>query len=242
MRDIFIVTLVACALPYALLHTWFGVLLWTWLSIMNPHKLAFGFAYNAPLAAAAAIVTLLSMVVTRDKLRMAWDPPVLMLIAFLAWMCVTTALAVSPELAWPQLNKVLKIQLMTLIAIAALRERKHIDCFLSVTAVDRLLRCQGWHLDHRDRGWWSSMGPTRWFLRGQQRIGCNANHRHTVDELHKIGHLKEVDQSDDDYRDGTKRRGGTWHPVTRRTIGHSFNGHLAVVSIKSKGHCSSDTY
>ena len=127
MRDIFVVSIVACALPYALMHTWFGVLLWTWLSIMNPHKLAFGFAHDAPLAAMAALVTLASIVFTRDKVRMTWDPPVLALIAFLAWMCLTTALAISPTLAWPQLNKILKIQLMTLIAIAALRERKHID-------------------------------------------------------------------------------------------------------------------
>ena len=65
MRDFLVVGLFASALPFALLHTWMGVLLWTWLSIMNPHKLTYGFAHDAPLAAVAAGATLLSMFINR---------------------------------------------------------------------------------------------------------------------------------------------------------------------------------
>ena len=48
MRDLLIVVVVVGLLPFAVAHTWIGVMLWTWLSLMNPHKLAFGFAYDAP--------------------------------------------------------------------------------------------------------------------------------------------------------------------------------------------------
>ena len=53
LRDLLITAIVVGALPYVLRHPWIGVLLWTWLSIMNPHKLAWGFATHAPFAAAA---------------------------------------------------------------------------------------------------------------------------------------------------------------------------------------------
>ena len=43
-------------------------------------------------------------------------------IIFTLWMCVTTVFAINLELSWVQLNKVLKIQLMTLVAMIALRE------------------------------------------------------------------------------------------------------------------------
>lgn len=135
MRDFLMLGIVLGALPFALRHTWIGVLLWTWISIMNPHKLAWGFAYNAPWAAVVAGVTILSLFITRDKLSMPWEPPVKVLFAFVIWMCVTTVFAFYPLLSWDQLNKVLKIQLMTAIAFAALRERKHIELFIWVNVL-----------------------------------------------------------------------------------------------------------
>lgn len=135
MRDILLLGIVLGALPFALRHTWIGVLLWTWISIMNPHKLAWGFAYNAPWAAVVAGVTILSLFITRDKLSMPWEPSVKVLFAFVIWMCVTTAFAFYPLLSLDQLNRVLKIQLMTAIALAALRERKHIELFIWVNVL-----------------------------------------------------------------------------------------------------------
>ena len=135
MRDLLMLGIFLGALPFVFRHTWVGVLLWTWISVMNPHRLAFGFAHDAPFAAVAAGATILSLFITRDKLSMPWDPPVKVLFAFVVWMCLTTAFAFYPLLSWDQLNKVLKIQLMTAIAFAALRERKHIELFIWVNVL-----------------------------------------------------------------------------------------------------------
>lgn len=135
MRDLLMLGIIISSLPFILRHTWVGVLVWTWISIMNPHRLAFGFAHNAPWAAIVAGATLLSLIITRDKVNMPWDPPVKVLFAFVVWMCATTAFAFYPLLSWDQLNKVLKIQLMTAIAFAALRERKHIELFILVNVL-----------------------------------------------------------------------------------------------------------
>lgn len=130
MRDLLMLGIVLGALPFAFRHTWVGVLLWTWISVMNPHKLAFGFAQDAPWAAIVAGVTLVSLFLTRDKLSMPWTPPVKILLVFIGWMCITTAFAYYPLSSWPQLSKVLKIQLLTVVALLALQERKHIELFI----------------------------------------------------------------------------------------------------------------
>lgn len=135
MRDLLLVGIFLAVLPFALRNTWIGVLLWTWLSLMNPHRLTYGFAYDAPFAAAAAGVIFLSLFIGRDKLRMPWSPPVIVLFLFVFWMCVTTAFALSPEDSWNQLNKVLKIQVVTAIALMALQERRHIELFIWVNAL-----------------------------------------------------------------------------------------------------------
>jgi putative inorganic carbon (hco3(-)) transporter len=135
MRDLFLLGLVAAALPFAARFTWAAVLLWTWISIMNPHKLAYGFAYGAPFAAVAAGAAAVSLIFNRDRFKLPASPIVVVLILFVMWMCVTTFFAYFPESSWIQLNKVLKIQLMTLIAMVALRERKHIEYFIWVNVL-----------------------------------------------------------------------------------------------------------
>ena len=135
MRDLLLVGIFLAVLPIALRHTWIGVLLWTWLSIMNPHRLTFGFAHDAPVAAIAAGAVLLSLLTSRDKLRMPWTPTVVVLLVFVLWMCITTAFAISPSGSLQQLNKVLKIQFMTVIALMALQERKHIELFVWVNVL-----------------------------------------------------------------------------------------------------------
>ena len=135
MRDLLLLGILISALPFAVMYTWVGVLLWNWISLMNPHKLAFGFAFNAPFAAVAAGAALLSLFVGRDKLRMPTDPPVIVLFLFVAWMCITTALAFDPAGSVDQLNKVLKIQLMMGVAFAAIQSRKHIELFIWVAVL-----------------------------------------------------------------------------------------------------------
>lgn len=135
MRDLLVVGILVSVLPFALMYTWVGVLLWNWISLMNPHKLAYGFAFNAPLAAVAGGAALISIFVGRDKLRMPKDPPVIALFAFVVWMCITTLLAFDVSASLEQLNKVLKIQLMTFVAFAAIQSRKHIELFIWVAVL-----------------------------------------------------------------------------------------------------------
>ena len=135
MRDWVLLAVFVSVLPFAVRHTWVGVLLWNWISLMNPHRLSWGFAYFAPFAAVAAGATLISLVLTRDKLKVPKDPPVIVLSLLVLWMCLTTAVAIDPAGSWEQLTKVLKIQLMVLVAFAALHSRKHIELFIWVNVL-----------------------------------------------------------------------------------------------------------
>lgn len=132
MRDILLLTIFLGVLPFAVRHTWIGVLLWNWVSLMNPHRLAFGFATTTPFAAITAGATLISLVLTRDKLKMTWDPPVIALLVLVLWMCISTVIAIDPVDSWDQLLKVLKIDLMVVVAMAALQTRKQLEGFIWV--------------------------------------------------------------------------------------------------------------
>ena len=42
-------------------------MLWTWISIMNPHRYTYGFAYSAPLAAITVLSTLTGLLFTKER-------------------------------------------------------------------------------------------------------------------------------------------------------------------------------
>jgi putative inorganic carbon (HCO3(-)) transporter len=135
MRDLLVTAMVLGALPFAVRRPWVGVILWTWLSIMNPHRLAWGFAMEAPFAAMAAGATLLGLYFTKDKVELPRSPAMYLLIAFIIWMGLTTLFAVDRWGSLTQLNKVFKIQLMTLVALAVLHEKRHILAFLWINVL-----------------------------------------------------------------------------------------------------------
>ena len=67
MRDIFLASVVSALLLMVFKHPVIGAYLWAWLGLMNPHKMAFGFARTLPWALLAAIFTLLAVAMTKKR-------------------------------------------------------------------------------------------------------------------------------------------------------------------------------
>lgn len=134
MRDILLVSIVIPAALAALRRPWIGVMLWTWLSIMNPHRYTYGFAYGAPLAAIAAGCTLLGLVFTREKQTPFQGVPIGFFACLTAWITISWLMGIDVSGDYPQWSKVIKIYLMTFVALSVLSSKAHIMFFACVTA------------------------------------------------------------------------------------------------------------
>jgi len=111
MRDVLVTLIIVGIIPFIFRRPYIGVLLWVWLGVMNPHKLAWGFAYDYPWAAIVGGVTLFSFVFSKDPKNLPLVPPVMVLIAFVLWMNVTAFFAIYPDLIFDQWNKVMLFSL-----------------------------------------------------------------------------------------------------------------------------------
>ena len=171
MRDLLLIVILLGTLPFAFKHTYVAVLLWTWVSIMNPHKLAYGFANDAPFALVAAVTALVSLIATKDKLKLPKETPVTVLILFVIWMAITTAASFYPDESFMQLKKVIKIQLMTLVALAALQERRHIELFIWVNVLSiGFYGLKGGIFTIMTGGSYRVWGPPGGFIEGNNEI------------------------------------------------------------------------
>jgi probable O-glycosylation ligase (exosortase A-associated) len=117
MRDIILVLIVAGSLPVILVRPWTGILVWSWLSYMNPHRLCYGFALYLPFAWVVGAATLLGLIFNREPKRVPWTRETVVLGAFTVWMTVTSFFALNATEAWPYWSQVVKIQLMTWVTM-----------------------------------------------------------------------------------------------------------------------------
>ncbi len=165
MRDIAIVALVIPLALWALRRPWIGVLLWCWLSLMNPHRYTWGFAYSLPLAMVAALCTLVGTLATADKSSPMKGPPVAWFVALTAWITVSWLMGLDPAGDYAQWEKVMKINLMVLVALMLVHTKEQIlalawVCVLSLA----LLGAKGGVFTLTSGGSYRVWGPPESFI------------------------------------------------------------------------------
>ena len=135
MRDIIVTIAVFGLIPFVLRSPFVGVLAWSWLSYMSPHKLAWGFAAHLPFAQIVAVALLVSLLINREDKALTMNGVVVMWIFFIAWMGFTTIFAVYPDDALYDLTTVMKIQLTTFITMMVMKNRRRLEALLWVVFV-----------------------------------------------------------------------------------------------------------
>ena len=132
MRDILVTLMVFGSLPFILRNAWIGVLVWSWLSYMNPHRLTWGFAYDMPFAQIVAITLFAAIILGDEKLRFPKAGIIPIWVIYLLWMGVTTAFALYPDAAQDLYIKILKIQVLTILTLFLFQDQKRVDVLIWV--------------------------------------------------------------------------------------------------------------
>lgn len=135
VRDLLLSAFILGLLPVAVVHPWVGVMLWTWVGLMNPHRQTWGFAYDMPFAQLIVIAIFIGLFVSRDQKRLQWTPITFSLLVLNLWFCLSHLVAIFPAAGYEMFTRVVKIQVMLFVTIALLHTRKHVDILVSVIVV-----------------------------------------------------------------------------------------------------------
>jgi len=171
MRDIFVTAVVFGVLPFILRRPWIGIMLWCWLGYMNPHRQAWGFAYDFPFALICAVVTITAFLFSKEKKEMVWTRETVLLLIFVGWMFTTTFFAMYSELAWLQWNKIWKIQLMVFLTAMIIKERQHLNWMIWIIALSLgYYGVKGGIFTIAHGGAYRVQGPTGTFFSGNNEM------------------------------------------------------------------------
>ena len=127
MRDIVLALFIFGTIPFILQRPYIGLLVWSWIGYMNPHRLTFGFAYSFPWVMLIAVVTLMSLMASKESKRIPGSTFSVLLFLFLVWAGLTTFFAVEPAAAAEKLEEFAKALVMVFATLMLVntRERMH---------------------------------------------------------------------------------------------------------------------
>ncbi|WP_088283372.1 putative O-glycosylation ligase, exosortase A system-associated [Ideonella sp. A 288] len=127
MRDILLSGILLGLLPYILRFPVVGAYTWAWLSMMSPHRAVYGFARGVPFAQLVAIVTLISLLMSRDRRPVPMTTPTVVLLLMLSWMTFTSFFAIADtDRVIDRWIFVGKSQIMIFITMMLVRDRMQI--------------------------------------------------------------------------------------------------------------------
>jgi probable O-glycosylation ligase (exosortase A-associated) len=121
MRDIVIFGIIFGLVPMMIRRPAIGALVFMWISLMNPHRLAFGPAYDFPFAMMVAVITIGAILFSREPRNYPATPVTVLLVTFMVWVTITTLFAISPpwivNYEWSRVIKTLLMVAVTIMVV-----------------------------------------------------------------------------------------------------------------------------
>jgi putative inorganic carbon (hco3(-)) transporter len=135
MRDLLILFLLVVTALWALKSPWIGIMGWTLVSLMSPH-MEFGYAAGGwPVATGYAAVTMLGLLITRERQNPFVGAGPKWLLAFTIWICITLPFSMIFEPSYKLWERSMKIYLMIFVTLALLDTKHKLNVFIWINVI-----------------------------------------------------------------------------------------------------------
>ncbi|TAN01057.1 MAG: putative O-glycosylation ligase, exosortase A system-associated, partial [Rhodanobacteraceae bacterium] len=135
MRDIVLALFIFGTIPFILARPYVGLLVWSWLGYMNPHKLCYGFAVSFPWVLLVAVTTLVSLAFSNEGKKIPMSMFSVLLFLFLAWTGLTTLYAAVPASATDKFVEFAKVLVMVFVTMMLVKDRQRMHWLVWVIVI-----------------------------------------------------------------------------------------------------------
>jgi probable O-glycosylation ligase (exosortase A-associated) len=134
MRDLVLVAILLGLVPVILARPHVGMLAYAWLSLMNPHRLTFGFTYGQPFALAVFVLTVAAWLFSREPKLPRTHPLLWSIVVFAFWFSFTTLFAWAPEAAFGKWDRAIKMTVAVLFTAVLITDHRRWQQLVAVIA------------------------------------------------------------------------------------------------------------
>jgi probable O-glycosylation ligase (exosortase A-associated) len=173
MRRIILFIIIFILIPYCYTRPWIGILTFSWLGYMNPHRYAW---LEFPFAEIVAIITLVGYLSTKDKDKFHMKRETVIILILWAWFTLTTLTAFDPFVAREMWEKTSKVLLMVLMTLPLINTKDKLRYLVLVIALSLgLLGLKGAVFSAITGGVHTVRGPDGSFIAGEGDFGLALN-------------------------------------------------------------------
>lgn len=131
MRDLFLAGTLVPLVGIAVFRPFVGVLLWSWISFMNPHRLTWGFATSMPWAVIIFCATAAGCVLAREPRRLRVNAVMLLMMLLMVCITLTSTVALAPAAqVWAKWDRTFKVLVGLLLTAALLDDRRRVHALV----------------------------------------------------------------------------------------------------------------
>jgi probable O-glycosylation ligase (exosortase A-associated) len=127
LRDLFVFAVVFGSIPFIFRRPYIGVLVWSWLAYMNPHRMTWGMAFDFRFSLIIAGVLLVAFLVSREPKKIIWTPLTVAWLSFFVWTGLTTLFALVPFGAAHEWSRWWKINLISLLTLLICQNKERLN-------------------------------------------------------------------------------------------------------------------
>ena len=172
MRDLLLLVIVLGLVPLILMRPWIGILAWFWAGLMTPQWLAWTYMRGFQLAMVVGVVTLVALLIARDRRPLPVTREVVILGLFVAYVTMTSYFAVNSAGAWDFWQHLMKILIVTFITpMLIYGERRIVWLLLVITFSLAFYGLKGGIFAVMTGGAHMVLGPNNSYLSGNTYIG-----------------------------------------------------------------------
>ncbi len=137
MRDLLLLGLFLALIYKTFKDPMWGVLGWVWMGVMNPHRLAYGFAREAPWSMVIALVLFTTLLIHRDKLvKFPVNAVTILLGIWIVWIGVSPLLfSFYPDKEMHFWSRAFKVLLMVMVSMLVVKRRRDLDWLVLVLVI-----------------------------------------------------------------------------------------------------------
>ena len=134
MRSLFLMVIIVALLPSAFITPFIGVLVWSWISFMNPHRLVYGIGETLPWAVIVGGVGIVGWLVS-ERRRIPMDATTVLLALLAILFTISTYYSLVPDLSWPKWEAILKEFVFFFITAALVTNRVRVHALMWIMVI-----------------------------------------------------------------------------------------------------------
>ena len=130
MRDLLILAIILGGSAVALRKPWIGIILWTWVSLMNPHQQWGYVSATMPIAMIVGASTLIGFVFSQEKHPVFTSSAAWILAAFTVWITFTLPFSMYFDTSLPLWERTIKTYLMLFVTLALIQSPRKMNIYI----------------------------------------------------------------------------------------------------------------